>query len=130
MISYADGRLVCEFAYIRQGETESCEVNSFPSGQTHVDFANSYFRCLAATKEKRLEGDCLRVASVKLVGRHYYSLTALIPVDGVSRNSGRCITTLRAVAGSYYKQQNPARITTNRVNTQQTKRTTRAADFL
>jgi hypothetical protein len=32
------GRLVCEFAYIRQGETESDEVNRFPFGQTHVDF--------------------------------------------------------------------------------------------
>lgn len=69
-----DGRLVCEFAYIRQEETESDEVNRFPFGQTHVGFANLYFRCLAATEEKRLEGDCLRVASVKLRGRQYYSL--------------------------------------------------------
>ena len=36
------GKLVCEFAYIRQEETESDEVNRFPSGQTHVDFANLY----------------------------------------------------------------------------------------
>ena len=45
--------LVCEFAYIRQEETESYEVNSFPFGQTRVDFDNLYFRCLAATEEKR-----------------------------------------------------------------------------
>jgi len=32
------GRLVCEFALFRQGETESYEVNSFPFGQTHVGF--------------------------------------------------------------------------------------------
>lgn len=68
------GRLVCEFAYIRQGETESDEVNRFPFGQTHVGFANLYFRCLAATEKKRSGGDCLRVASVKLVGQQYYSL--------------------------------------------------------
>jgi len=37
------GRLVCEFAYIRQEENESYEVNSFPFGQTHVGFANLYF---------------------------------------------------------------------------------------
>ena len=30
--------LVCEFAYIRQEETESDEVNRFPFGQTNVDF--------------------------------------------------------------------------------------------
>lgn len=36
------GRLVCEFAYIRQGEIESCGVNSFSYGQTHVGFANLY----------------------------------------------------------------------------------------
>ena len=41
-MSYMGGRLVCEFAYIRQGETESYEVNSFPFGQTHVGFANLY----------------------------------------------------------------------------------------
>jgi len=33
------GRLVCEFAYIRQGGAESDEVNRFPFGQTHVGFA-------------------------------------------------------------------------------------------
>ena len=32
-------RLVCEFAYIRQEENESDEVNRFPFGQTHVGFA-------------------------------------------------------------------------------------------
>lgn len=41
-ISYMGGRLVCEFAYIRQGETESDEVNRFPFGQTHVGFAKLY----------------------------------------------------------------------------------------
>lgn len=111
------GKLVCEFAYIRQGETESDEVNRFPFGQTHVGFAKLYpcissvysdkkssspdviyiLRCLAATEKSSSPGDCIRVANGKLQGRQYYSLTALIPVDGVSRNSGRCITTLRAV---------------------------------
>ena len=66
--------LVCEFAYIRQGETESDEVNRFPSGQTHVGFANLYFRCLAATEERSSPGNCLRVADVKLKGWQYYSL--------------------------------------------------------
>lgn len=37
------GRLVCEFAYIRQEKTESDEVNRFPFGQTYVGFANLYF---------------------------------------------------------------------------------------
>ena len=32
------GRLVCEFAYIRQEKTESDELNRFPVGQTHVGF--------------------------------------------------------------------------------------------
>lgn len=104
------GRLVCEFAYIRQGETESYEVNSFPFGQTHVGFAKLYscissvysdkkssspeaekssspgaekssspdilyiLRCLAATEKSSSPGDCIRVASVKLQGRYYYSL--------------------------------------------------------
>jgi hypothetical protein len=37
------GRLVCEFAYIRQGgATESDEVNRFPSGQTHIGFAKTF----------------------------------------------------------------------------------------
>lgn len=82
------GRLVCEFAYIRQEENESYEVNSFPFGQTHVGFANLYLKGIAATAEKSSPGNCLRVASIKLQGRQYYSLTALIPVDRVSRNSG------------------------------------------
>lgn len=60
--------------YLDKGETESYEVNSFPFGQTHVGFANLYFRCLAATEKKRLGGDCLRVASIKLIGQQYYSL--------------------------------------------------------
>lgn len=68
------GRLVCEFAYIRQEETESYEVNSFPFGQTHVGFANLYFENIAATGEKGSTGNCLRVASVKLEGWQYYSL--------------------------------------------------------
>ena len=74
------GRLVCEFAYIRQGETESYEVNSFPFGQTHVGFANLYLRGIAATEEKGSTGNCLRVASIKIEGWQYYSLTALISV--------------------------------------------------
>lgn len=66
--------LVCEFAYIRQGETESYEVNSFPYGQTHVGFANLYLRGIAATEEKRFTENCLHVAGVKLKGWQYYSL--------------------------------------------------------
>lgn len=38
-ISYMGGRLVCEFALLRQEGTESDEVNRFPFGQTHVGFA-------------------------------------------------------------------------------------------
>ena len=99
-ISYAGGRLVCEFAYIRQGETESDEVNRFPSGQTHVGFAKLYtcisssysdkkssspdilyiLRCLTATEKSSSPGNCIRVASIKIRGRQYYSLTALISV--------------------------------------------------
>jgi len=60
------GRLVCEFAHIRQEETESYEVNSFPFGQTHVDFVKQYFRGIAATTERSSPGDCLRVANGKL----------------------------------------------------------------
>ena len=45
--------------YLDKGETESYEVNSFPFGQTHVGFANLYFRCLAATEKKRLGGRLL-----------------------------------------------------------------------
>jgi len=80
------GRLVCEFALFRQGETESYEVNSFPYGQTHVGFAKNIFRGIAATEEKSSPENCLRVADVKLQGRQYYSLTALISVL-TSRNS-------------------------------------------
>lgn len=54
--------------YLDKGETESYEVNSFPFGQTHVGFANLYFKCLAATGKKRLGGDCLRVADIKILG--------------------------------------------------------------
>ena len=75
------GRLVCEFALYRQEEIESYEVNSFPFGQTHVGFTNLYFKGIAATAERGSPGNCLRVASVKLLGWQYYSLTALIPVD-------------------------------------------------
>ena len=60
------GRLVCEFAYIRQGETESDEVNRFPSGQTHVGFTNLYLGGIAATEKRGFQGDCIRVANVKL----------------------------------------------------------------
>lgn len=73
-------RLVCEFALFRQEETESDEVNRFPFGQTHVGFANLYLRGIAATEEKGSTGNCLRVASVKIEGWQYYSLTALISV--------------------------------------------------
>ena len=75
------GRLVCEFAYIRREETESYEVNSFPFGQTHVGFTNLDLRGIAATAERSSPGDCIRVASIKLLEWQYYSLTALIPVD-------------------------------------------------
>ena len=122
------GRLVCEFAYIRQGETESYEVNSFPSGQTHVGFANLYFRCLAATEEKRLEGDCLRVANVRLKGWQYYSLTALISVlrpeiqevyNHASRGCQKLLQTTKP--GAYHYE--PGK-------TRQTKVTTKARNFL
>lgn len=79
--------MVCEFAYIRQGETESDEVNRFPFGQTHVDFDKTSSGGIAATGERLSPGNRLRVASVKLRGGHYYSLTALISVL-TSRNSG------------------------------------------
>jgi hypothetical protein len=79
-------RLVCEFALLRQEETESYEINSFPFGQTHVGFTNLYSRGIAATAERCSPGNCLRVANVKLKGRQYYSLTALISVLS-SRNS-------------------------------------------
>ena len=58
-------RLVCEFALLRQEETESYEVNSFPYGQTHVGFAKTIFRGIAATGERSSPGDCIRVANVK-----------------------------------------------------------------
>lgn len=73
--------MVCEFAYIRQEDTESDEVNRFSSGQTHVGFAKTKFRGIAATAERSSPGDCLRVANVKILEGQYYSLTALIPVD-------------------------------------------------
>lgn len=75
------GRLVCEFAYIRQEENESYEVNSFPFGQTHVGFTNLCLRGIAATAERSSSGNCIRVASIKILGWQYYSLTAPIPVD-------------------------------------------------
>lgn len=74
------GRLVCEFAYIRQEENESDEVNRFPYGQTHVGSAKITLEGIAATEEKSFPGNCLRVANIKLQGRQYYSLTALISV--------------------------------------------------
>lgn len=68
------GRLVCEFALLRRGGTESYEVNSFPFGQTHVDFVKYYIRGIAATAERSSPGNCLRVADVKLKGWQYFSL--------------------------------------------------------
>jgi hypothetical protein len=53
------GRLVCEFAYIRQGKTESYEVNSFPSGQTHVGFTNLYFKEYSSDGREMLSGKLL-----------------------------------------------------------------------
>lgn len=50
------GRLVCEFAYIRQEETESDEVNRFPYGQTHVGFTNLYFKGYSSDGKERLSG--------------------------------------------------------------------------
>ena len=52
-------RLVCEFAYIRQEETESYEVNSFPFGQTHVGFTNLYFKGYSSDGRERLDGELL-----------------------------------------------------------------------
>ena len=49
------GRLVCEFAYIRQEETESDEVNRFPFGQTHVDFVSN-FRGYSGDGREELSG--------------------------------------------------------------------------
>ena len=53
------GRLVCEFAYIRQEETESDEVNRFPVGQTHVGFTNLYFKGYSSDGEEELFGRLL-----------------------------------------------------------------------
>lgn len=50
------GRLVCEFAYIRQEETESDEVNRFPFGQTHVGFTNLYFKGYSSDGREKLSG--------------------------------------------------------------------------
>lgn len=52
-------RLVCEFAYIRQGETESDEVNRFPFGQTHVGFTNLYFKGYSSDGGEELSGRLL-----------------------------------------------------------------------
>lgn len=52
-------RLVCEFAYIRQEETESDEVNRFPFGQTHVGFTNLYFKGYSSDGRERLYGKLL-----------------------------------------------------------------------
>lgn len=63
------GRLVCEFAYIRQEETESDEVNRFPYGQTHVGFTNLYFKGYSGDGREKLSGRlltrCKRQASRK-----------------------------------------------------------------
>lgn len=53
------GRLVCEFAYIRQEETESDEVNRFPFGQTHVGFTNLYFKGYNGDGEEEIYGKLL-----------------------------------------------------------------------
>ena len=51
-----NGRLVCEFAYIRQGGTESYEVNSFPFGQTHVGFTKTIFKGYSSDGGEELSG--------------------------------------------------------------------------
>lgn len=53
------GRLVCEFALLRQEETESYEVNSFPYGQTHVGFANLYFKGYSGDGREEIYGKLL-----------------------------------------------------------------------
>lgn len=53
------GRQVCEFAYIRQEETESDEVNRFPFGQTHVGFTNLYFKGYSSDGREVLSGKLL-----------------------------------------------------------------------
>lgn len=50
------GRLVCEFAYIRQEETESDEVNRFSFGQTHVGFAKTIFKGYSSDGGKEFSG--------------------------------------------------------------------------
>jgi hypothetical protein len=65
------GRLVCEFAYIRQEETESYKVNSFPFGQTHVDFVKIIFKGYSSDGGEELSGKlhtrCKHQASRKAV---------------------------------------------------------------
>lgn len=65
------GRLVCEFAFIRQEENESYEVNSFPFGQTHVGFTNLHFKGYSSDGREKLSGRlhtrCGRQASRKAV---------------------------------------------------------------
>lgn len=109
------GRLVCEFAHIRREETESDEVNRFPSGQTHVGFTNLQLRSIAATAERSSPGDCIRVASIKLLGWQYYSLTALISVDG-SPEIQEVYNHASRGCQNYSKQQNPARVEHGRAN--------------
>lgn len=53
------GRMVCEFALLRQGGTESDEVNRFPVGQTHVGFTNLYFKGYSGDGRERLGGKLL-----------------------------------------------------------------------
>jgi hypothetical protein len=54
------GRLVCEFALFRQGGgAESYEVNSFPYGQTHVGFANLYFKGYSSDGREEIYGKLL-----------------------------------------------------------------------
>jgi hypothetical protein len=53
------GRLVCEFAILRQGGTESDEVNRFPFGQTHVGFTNLYFKGYSSDGREKFYGEML-----------------------------------------------------------------------
>ena len=97
------GGLVCEFAYIRQEETESYEVNSFPFGQTHVGFTNLCFKGYSSDERERLYGEkayALRASSLKdgITIAYGSDFSPNVP------KFSRCITTLRAVARNYSKQ--------------------------
>lgn len=51
--------MVCEFALLRQEETESDEVNRFSVGQTHVGFTNLYYKGYSSDDRERLDGKLL-----------------------------------------------------------------------